>query len=212
MSPSPSDGFDSLVREAQGGSRQAMDQVLDTLRPHIEILARRYADPTKPVQSTSDLLQESCLRAWRRIGTFRGGKEDEETFAMFRAWIGQIVERLGLDAMKARDRKRRIPPKKIVPLGKRGSGDSPHEGGPIEVAGKDSTPSAYVRSNERVEKIRSLLSEITDETDATILRLYFFEGLSLRKISDQTGVSYDKVKDRYWANLERIERDLKDFI
>ncbi len=42
-----SEGFNDLVRRAQDGDRAAMDRVLETLRPHLEHLARPYANPAK---------------------------------------------------------------------------------------------------------------------------------------------------------------------
>ena len=91
-------GFEELVRRAQAGDREAMDRVLEMLRPYLSRIAGPYVNPLRPVDSTADLLQESCLRAWHKIGSFQGGKGDEHTFEMFRSWIGQIVRRLGKDA------------------------------------------------------------------------------------------------------------------
>lgn len=99
-------GFQDLVRRAQDGDRAAMDRVLEILRPQLEPMARPYADPGRPVESTADLLQEACLRAWRKIDLFRQGEDDEETFRLFRAWIGQIVRRLSFTAGLAEGRER----------------------------------------------------------------------------------------------------------
>ena len=97
------EGFHELLRQAQAGDRQAVDQLLAAIRPDLERLARPYADPGRPDESASDLVQSVLLRAWQNIEQFHGGSGDDETFAMFQGWIAQIAHRLGLNAV--RDRK-----------------------------------------------------------------------------------------------------------
>lgn len=82
-SPMPPGGFHDLVRRAQAGDRQAMERLLELVRPHLENLAGGYADPAEPAESTSDLVQSVLVRAWQNIEQFRGGAGDDETFAMF---------------------------------------------------------------------------------------------------------------------------------
>ena len=80
----PAVGFQKLVRRAQGGDRAAMDEVLENLRPHISDLARRYADPTKPIERT---LGPGHPRTQRKrlalVGVLREGEQDEEVLAEY---------------------------------------------------------------------------------------------------------------------------------
>ena len=101
------DGFDNLVKQARAGDRDAMDKLLDALRPHMERIARKYADPGQGAESVSDLVQEAGLRAWQRLEQFRGGAGDAETLAMLRSWIAQIVRTIGINAREARNTRRR---------------------------------------------------------------------------------------------------------
>ena len=142
------DGFQIIVKRAQDGDRSAMDEVLGALQSHIEPLARQYADPTKPVESTADLLQESCLRAWNKIGSFEGGSDDEETFHMFRAWIGQIVKRLGMDAKRDQGRQRRKPDAKLLRLDQPPPGESTEGAGGLDAPADVGSPSTIARGNE----------------------------------------------------------------
>src|SRR4051794_30278933 len=105
----PTDGFRGLVQRAQTGDQQALDQLLAELRPDLERWARRYATPVQPEASVSDLVQSVCLRAWQKLDQFDVGADDEQTMAQFRAWIGRIVERLGLNTVRRRTAQRRKP-------------------------------------------------------------------------------------------------------
>jgi DNA-directed RNA polymerase specialized sigma24 family protein len=79
------DGFHQLLRLAQAGDRAAMDRLFELIRPHLQDVARTYADSDRPDESASDLVQEAALRAWQAIGEFRGAENDDETLAMFMA-------------------------------------------------------------------------------------------------------------------------------
>ena len=70
------------------------------------------------------------------------------------------------------------------------------------------TPSANVRAEEQAALVRAALAKVPDETDRALLRLRFFEGLSLRQAARQLGVSYDAARERYRRALTRLEGDL----
>ena len=103
-------GFEKLVRLAQSGDREAMEELLTSLRPYLAGVASGYTDPSRASESVSDLVQEAELRAWQRLGQFRGGSTDEETHAIFRGWLAQIVRRIAFDQAKAKNRKKRKQP------------------------------------------------------------------------------------------------------
>lgn len=189
-----------------------MDEVLEVIRPHIGPLARPFANPARPVESTADLLQESCLRAWQKIGKFETGTNDEETFKMFRAWVGQIVRRLGLTAQRNRQRQRRNPPKKILRLTPWESSESTDSALRIDVPSPDPTPSASARSDEQIRRVHEAIEKIPDETDAAIVRMHCIQGKTLQAVSQHLGLDYDKVRERYRASVLRMERDLKGLI
>ena len=207
-----SPGFHDLVRKAQAGDREAMDKVLDLLHTHLEYLARPFADPSRPAESTSDLLQDSCLRAWQKLGSFKGGKNDEETFAMFRAWIGTIVRRLGINARRDGSRQRRRPPNKILHLGSPPPGKTPSTISKLDAPSPDPTPSANVRVDERSRKIEVALESLSDPMDTAIVRMRFYDGLTLVQVSERLGVGYEQVKERYRAAIRRLEGDLQGLL
>ena len=187
-----------------------MDQVLEVLQPLLEPLAHKFADPVRPVQSTTDLLQESCLRAWTKIDSFEGGSTDEETFAMFRAWVGQIVRRIGIDARRTRGRQRRQPKKKVLRLDLPRPGETTTSGASIQPEAPGGSPSTYVRADERNDLIREALKNLPDEESAAIVRMYVFDELNFAQIGERLGISDDAARLRYWATIDVLHRRLKE--
>lgn len=212
MNPSDARGFHALVRQAQGGDRAAMDRVIEILRPRIEPLARQYAGPIKPTESTADLLQESCLRAWNKIGAFQGGEGDEETFRMFRTWIGQIVRRLGLDSRREQGRKKRQPIRKPLRLGPGNAGDSTAFGRFVEPRSTDPTPSARLRGQELKLRVREIIDELPRDEDAAVMRLVIGDGLTVSEAARELRIHPETARKRFWATARKIEHRLQGWL
>jgi RNA polymerase sigma factor (sigma-70 family) len=203
------EGFKDLVILAQGGDAAAMDRLLAELRPHLERIARDYAEPDRAAESASDLVQEAELRAWQKIDQFCGGPDDQQTLAMFRAWAGQIVRRVGLDARRNSATQRRSPPGAILRLGPAAGSTT---GGGLQPAGSEPTPSARLRSDEAAQRVRAAIQDLPDPGDREIVGLYFFEGKTLSEIAKLLGIGYEAAKYRYRAAMERLERSLGDLL
>jgi RNA polymerase sigma factor (sigma-70 family) len=200
------DGFRDLVMQAQAGDKQATTQLLAVIRPWLEQRARGYADPCQPDASASDLAQEAWLRAWQKLHQFHGSDDDEQTLAMFRVWVGRILQRLGLNALRDREAQHRKPPGAMVRLG----GTASQAG--LDPAGSEPTPSAHAAVDEQVERVRRVLERIVDATDREIVRLRFFEGLSLRQIAERLQSNHENVRQRFHAVLRQLEHDLKELL
>jgi RNA polymerase sigma factor (sigma-70 family) len=204
-------GFQELLERARAGDRDAMERLLVLVRPHLERTAREYADPDNTTESASDIVQESWFRAWDRLAQFHGGEDDAETLAMFRAWIAQIARNCGL---KSRRRRRTL--KRAAPRGKvariassENPSDLGHGGGGVDPVAATKTPSARLRGEEEAERVRAALDALADSSEREIVRLRFFEGLSLRQICERLELSYDQVRDRFHKGMERIGRVLR---
>lgn len=201
------DGLDDLIRMAQGGDQQAMERVLELLRPHLAVLARQYADPERAAESVSDLVQEAELRAWRGLAEFKGGKNDAETFATLHAWLTRIVSRLGRDARRDRAAwKRRPRGAAVVSLDAAPPGSASERR--HDPPGKESTPSARLRSSEEARAVQAAIEKLPREVDREIVRLYFFDELSLSEIAARLHLGHDLVKKHYRASMKRLEREL----
>ncbi len=207
----PREDFRSLVHRAQGGEREAIERLLALVRPGIEEVVRSFADPARPDESTSDLVQEAWLRAWRGIEGFRGGATDEETMAMFRGWVKQIAQRTGLNAQRDRDTTRRGPPGgAVLPLD-RLSPDSSFNPGVPAPAAPGLSPSSLARHDEETRRIHEALASISDPTVRDVVRLRFFEELPLTQVARQLGLSYDEARGRFESGMRILERLLGEY-
>jgi RNA polymerase sigma factor (sigma-70 family) len=65
-----------------------------------------------------------------------------------------------------------------------------------------------LRTDEQARLVQAALERLADDTDRAILRLRFFDGLSLRQIAERLALSYDKVREHYQSGLGQLEREL----
>lgn len=191
-------GIHDLLKQARAGDRQALDELLLLVRPWLERTARGFAEPDRPDASVSDLVQQAWLRAWQKLDQFRGGADEGQTLALLQAWLGQIVRRLGLNARRDQRAERRRPPGGLASL----------DGAALDPPADGSRPSANVRAEEQARLIGQALARLEDAEDGEIVRLRFFEGLSLRQIAARLGRNHETVRQRFQAVMKRLEREL----
>jgi RNA polymerase sigma factor (sigma-70 family) len=207
------DGLHNLIMQAQQGDRAATDALLEVIRPWLWRAAHGFADPERPDESTADLAQAAWLRVWESLGQFRGPGDGEtgeaQTLAMFRAWVLQIVRRLGMNAVRDRQAEHRRPPGRLQRLDAAPAGDSTTAWGRDLPHAADPSPSARVEADEQAERIRTALDRLDDE-DRQIVRLRFLEGMSLRQIATRLGRNHEHVRRRFHAALRLLERELGD--
>lgn len=205
MDPVP--GFHDLLARAHNGDRTAIDELMARIRPWIEQMARKAVPHQQPDGSVSDLVQEAWLRAWQKFDQFQGAADEAQSVAMFHAWLARIVTRLGLNAVRDAAAQQRKPPGKLLPLnGAHADGDSL----PIlDPSGSEPTPSANLREEERARLVQEAVARLADPLDRDIIRLRFFEGLSLRQIAYRLDCNHETVRQRYHTLLGRLQQDLK---
>ena len=205
-------GFSDLVRKAQQGDPQAMEEILIALQPHMERVARRYANKTRPVESTADLVQECALQAAQKIHMFNGAKTDDENLAMLRAWLGRIVRSRGLNAQKAQRARKRSPDKRVRHFESRVRGMSSVSGVRREPPGPGPTPSQNVALAEQMKRIQAALKLLPDKLDARVVRMHFFDDLTLPEVAEKLKLDFKEVRRRYRSSMRRLQTALQDLI
>lgn len=193
-------GFHDLLTRARAGDRAATEELIGLIRPWLEQLARNHAVCHRADGSTSDLVQEAWLRAWQKLDQFQGADDEAQAVTMFRAWLARIVERLGLNALRDAGAQQRSPPGKLLQL----NGVSAS----LDPSAAEPTPSAAAQEEERARLVSEALAKLDDPLDRDIVRLRFFEGISLRHIARQLGCNPETIRQRYHALLGRLQQDL----
>jgi RNA polymerase sigma factor (sigma-70 family) len=196
-------GFQKLLARARAEDRAATDELLALVRPWLEQLARGHA----PDGGVSDLVQEAWLRAWQKFDQFQGADDEAQALAMFRAWMARIVTRLGLNAARDGGARQRTAPGKLLRLDGSAAAAGDSAAVPDPSAGEPS-PSAHAQTAEQARLVHEALARLTDPLDRDIVRLRFFEGMSLRQVAARLGCNHETVRQRYHAVLHRLQRDL----
>jgi len=205
--------FDSLIRSAQAGDQEALKKLLAGVRPYLAKVATGYADPSRASESVSDLIQEAELRAWQRLPQFQGGGADAETHAKFRTWLVQIVRRIVFDRWRATNTQRRKAPGAHMqsidgPIGS-GAADSSAGASSRVPPAPGPSPSAGLREEERSALVQQALAHVEDPEDREIIRLYFFEQMSLADIAQHLGQTYDRVRGQYRRGIRQLKKYLQ---
>jgi RNA polymerase sigma factor (sigma-70 family) len=201
------DGFRDLVRRAQDGDRQAMDQVLAVVTPHLERAAHGCLQSAAADESARDLMQEAWLRAWQNLRQFLGGSDDEQTGKMFCTWLGEVVRTVWLNRQRAGHARKRQPDQAVLRLDAAAPGDSTAPGA-AQPAAPDPTPSKNVLAKERVRLLAEALRDLAPP-DRQIVQMHFFEDLTWEQIGERLGLTREQVKYRYQLTLRRLQVVLK---
>jgi len=134
-----------------------------------------------------ELVQEVFLRVWRSSHTFDSAR------GSFSTWLYRVVRSIALDLHRKRAcRVRPVP-----------------DGDPHISATRDSSPGPQEIVDDSWLSWRiSRALEGLDATHREVIELAYFQGLSQREISGQTGVPLGTVKTRTSSALKRLRKGL----
>lgn len=91
----------ALIERARGGNRDAFAELVEPLMKPLHWQAFRVLGHAQDAQ---DVVQETLLRAWKALPSFRLPEEEARAGAAFRAWCLQIARHTALDHRAARAR------------------------------------------------------------------------------------------------------------
>jgi RNA polymerase sigma factor (sigma-70 family) len=198
------DGVHALVIQAKAGDARAWEQLVARTRPHLLSVVLRLLDPAAPWQSVSDLLQETWLRAWQGLADFRGGSNDAETGALLRSWLTRTLKRTYSNGQRYANAGRRKAPG-LRSLSESAADDAT----PPEPVADEPQPSTVVRLSEARRQVGEALARLNDATDREIIRLCFFDDLSLKQAAERLTLPYPEARQRYHQSLKRLGEMLK---
>ena len=177
--------FDILtaVRSAQAGDREAMGRVIAHFEPTVfAIVLRRLGNRSEAREVTQDVF----LRAVRKI-------DQLQEPAAFPGWIKQIAVRTAIN------RAVRRPPE---------TPSAPENFGAL-AEGADREPSAVAMQTEDAASVRDGITRL-GETDRATLQAFYFDGRSLREMSEQFDCPVGTIKRRLHTARARLKNELLD--
>jgi len=170
-----------LVERAQGGEAWALDQLTSR---HLATVYRVALGIVGDPHVAEDVAQETCIKAVRALGTFRGA-------ASFRTWLLQIAMNEARGVL--RHRKRR--PEHAL-----------DEAGSVPAPGRDASEEAVVR-DECARTTAALATLPEKQRLAVSLRVY--EGLGFREIATLIDSSEGAARVNYHHGVRRLREILE---
>jgi RNA polymerase sigma-70 factor (ECF subfamily) len=192
---------EELVRQAASGQPDAFDELVARYQDRVFNVLTRMTGST---QDAEDLAQETFLKAYRALNSFRQGSK-------FYTWLFRIAVNTGFSRRRQEGRRKAHEGARLEGT-KDGGEDS--EQWSLENAAVDRTDSDPVAQLEK-EQLRARVREGLKEIDAdyrTILILRDIDGIDYDGIAETLEISTAAVKSRlHRARLEmaRILKDLK---
>lgn len=187
----------SLVRKAQGGDRQAMEDLFARYLPRVrQIVALRLGMAPSAFGQHEDLVQDSLLKTFQNLD-----KYEPRSDATFRNWIAHCVTN------SIRDHFRRSQADKRGGGKVRSFGSFESEDLSVIVfEGKSPTPSAIVGQREILANIEKTLLEMKEHWREVILMRLFCE-MSYDEIGEELGIREEatvrKLFSRALADLKK---------
>ncbi len=132
------------------------------VRDHWDAVYRLLQSLTGDVHDTEDLAQETFLRAWGKIKSYRPGTN-------LRSWLLKIASNAFLDETRRRKRS------KVTPMS-------------AEPMGGDESPGAKLEVAEMATRVREAMQELSELT-RMVFHLRATEDLSFREIAQIAGTT-----------------------
>lgn len=168
----------ALTAAARAGDTAAFDVLVERHRRAVYQVCYRFVNNH---EDASDLTQETFVRAWKGIGSFKGD-------AAIATWLYRIAVNVSLNSVKSRRR----------------DADPIEDHEPIDV--NAAVPGDDLVRQQRAAAVRQAIAALPDKQRATLILRTYHE-LSHQQIADILGSSVGAVKANFFhalANLKKI--------
>jgi RNA polymerase sigma-70 factor, ECF subfamily len=178
----------SLVREAQGGSKAAFEQLVHTYDQSVLRLALRLTGSASDAQ---DIHQEAFLKVYKKLDGFRFE-------CSFRTWIYRIVTNVCLDHLRRNQARKKMNVIEITDddLLNQLSDDRP-----------GNNPEQQLLDRELGAHISKALQRLTPR-ERMVFDLRHFEGLKLQSVSEILNASEGSIKMTFFRATRKLRLQL----
>jgi RNA polymerase sigma-70 factor (ECF subfamily) len=192
--------LDELIRDARGGSREALGRLLESYRPYLLLVANQEVNADLRAKvGPSDLVQDSFLEAQQDFAEFRGCSHAE-----LAGWLrGILLHNLANQNRKFFATQRRQLQREVA------LDAGPLEGGRggRDVISAQRTPRALAVAHEEVELLAAALARVP-ELYQRIIRLRHEEHSSFAEIGQLLGRSAEAARKLWFRAVELLRQEL----
>ncbi len=180
-----------IVAQVLGGDRDAFRVLVER---HSHSLFRLAYRMTGNEQDAEDVVQETLIRAYRRLNKF-------ESRSSFGTWLYRIAVNCSLDFSRKR---RQVEEHQLEP--------NPDMPDPLSALPADE-PSAerLVMSAEVRRKVEATMQELTEKEKAAFV-LRHFEGLSIEEVASTMGLRANAAKNNIFRAVQKLRRALEPVV
>lgn len=182
----------ALIRRVQQGDRAAFDLLVRKYQHRIAALISRYVHDWSECQ---DVAQDTFIRAYRAIGTFRGD-------AQFYTWLYRIAVNTAKNHLVAM---RRRPPAEDI------DAEDAVNFGSADRLRDNATPEHELLRNEIERSVTDTVAALPEELRIAIT-LREVEGLSYEEISERMQCPIGTVRSRIFRAREAIDQKLRPLV
>ncbi|MCU0963036.1 MAG: sigma-70 family RNA polymerase sigma factor [Pirellulaceae bacterium] len=194
----PSQRLDELVQEARGGSREALEQLVQTCRRYLLLIARQELPTDVQAKlSASDAVQETLVKAVQGFGGFAGHSHRE-----WLGWVRTILLRNLADGQRRyfqasqRDVRREISldDSQLMPAG-------------AGLPAQDPSPSADAMSREARDRIDQAIATLP-ERSRTVVLLHHRDALPFEEIAEALGTTVHATRKMWCRAIQQLAHHL----
>ena len=167
-----------LVKRFQEGERSAFDQLVRRHQKPLYYLALRYV---KNEADAKDILQKSCLRAYKALGRFRGESS-------VRTWLFRIVINLSLNHIRDNSRKRKCEIEE-------------------DTIWEKPVGASRVINQERAKEIRQAIEKLPQK-QRNVLELRIYNEMSFKEVAQTLGCTENAAKVNFHHAVKRLRKDI----
>ncbi|HLK63811.1 MAG TPA: RNA polymerase sigma factor [Bryobacteraceae bacterium] len=191
---SPTSTFD-LLEQARNGDRQALSRAFEKHRRRLAVLVHcKLGAREREFTDAEDVVQETCLRAFRDIGSF-----SYQSPGSFFRWLSAIADHVIADRIRYRNRECRAGEELRFRSQSNPQGPEPAD---------TKTPSRLLAQQEAVQRLLDRLESLPDDYRQAIL-MAKIERLSTAEMAERLGKSREAVALLVYRAVKRF-RQLSD--
>ncbi|MCK4337450.1 MAG: RNA polymerase sigma factor [Candidatus Aminicenantes bacterium] len=180
----------SLVQSAKQGNQEALKMLFEANKKNIYALAYQY---TKNVEDTEDIFQETFIKAFNSLHTFRAAADTN-----FSAWLYRIGINCSIDYIRKNRRRKEFSPKNL---------DIQN----MPAAEDTNGPEHSQQQKEIREKTDSILKTISPRQRMVFI-LRHYQQMSIKEIAEYLNCTEGSVKKQLFRSVGTFKKRFKHLL